>query len=478
MIRLLCNVLLLAGVASAHSQQDLLDRYVYEQHVAEEQSQDEEGHVSSETLLPSFTAASQHFSVEVGGDITFPCQMKNQGSHVLMFKHALPNGEHRMLFVGNMALKPSKRLIKSGNSFTLRGVRRSHAGKYVCRIETSPAKELIHTLDVQYPATVRRVSPAVQQVVQGSGVTLECQADGNPPAAISWSRQQGHLPSGAQAVEGLSLTLEGVDRHVEGTYVCTASNGVGQPSATTMAIEVQYPPDIITEEAILHTGEGDEASLTCVVHGRPTPTITWTKEDNPLILDSHVSYQHNLHRHTLTIFTVRQDDFGDYSCTAKNALGSIKKTLRLTGVPKVPRITSSSAGADLTSYTIVWRTESHTPIVMYRLQYRIYMGYPHDLSGNQWSVSLHSAQAAGRESAGPEQYMSHTLQGLQPSTDYELTVAVENKFGWSARSEVFRFYTRKDTGMGEAAGNSIALSAPRLTVFLLAVFLSLTASCL
>lgn len=48
--------------------------------------------------------------------------------------------------------------------------------------------------------------------------------------------------------QGLSLTLEGVDRHVEGTYVCTASNGVGQPSATTMAIEVQYPPDIITEE--------------------------------------------------------------------------------------------------------------------------------------------------------------------------------------------------------------------------------------
>ncbi|MPC16218.1 hypothetical protein E2C01_009038 [Portunus trituberculatus] len=45
----------------------------------------------------------------------------------------------------------------------------------------------------------------------------------------------------------------------------------------------------------------------------------------------------------------------------------------IAGVPKVPRITSSSAGADLTSYTIVWRTESHTPIVMYRLQYRIYM---------------------------------------------------------------------------------------------------------
>lgn len=64
-----------------------------------------------------------------------------------------------------LKLKPSKRLIKSGNSFTLRGVRRSHAGKYVCRIETSPAIELIHTLDVQYPATVRCFSHSLYTLI-------------------------------------------------------------------------------------------------------------------------------------------------------------------------------------------------------------------------------------------------------------------------------------------------------------------------
>ncbi|XP_050726810.1 protein amalgam-like, partial [Eriocheir sinensis] len=360
-----------------------------------------------------------------------------------MFKVVFPHNEQRLLFIGNISLSRFKRLSKSGNSFTLRGVRRSDAGQYVCRIEASPAIEVTHTLDVQYPPTVKRVTPVQQQVVQGSSVTLECHADGNPPAAISWSRQRGHLPSGARAVEGVSLTLEDVDRHVEGIYLCTASNGIGQPSTTSMAVEVLYPPEIITEEAIIHTGEGDEAALTCIVHGRPSPTISWSSGGQPVALDSHVSSRHTLHRHTLTISTVTENDFGDYSCTATNSLGVIMKTLRLTGVPKVPKVTSSPAGAWPSSYTLMWHAESRTPIVMYSLQYRKYAGSTKSESTDSWSVSLYSALTAIRDPTSSKWYTNHTLQDLQPATDYEVTVAVENKFGWSARSEVFRFYTSK-----------------------------------
>lgn len=64
-------------------------------------------------------------------------------------------------------------------------------------------------------------------------------------------------------------------------------------------------------------------------------------------------------------------------------------------------------------------------------------------STDSWSVSLYSALTAIRDPTSSRWYMNHTLQDLQPATDYEVTVAVENKFGWSARSEVFRFYTSK-----------------------------------
>lgn len=84
-------------------------------------------------------------------------------------------------------------------------------------------------------------------------------------------------------------------------------------------------------QELIHKGEGDEAALTCIVHGRPSPEISWSKGGEPLTLDSHVSFGHILHRHTLTISTVTEGDFGDYGCTATNSLGAVTKTLRLTG---------------------------------------------------------------------------------------------------------------------------------------------------
>ncbi|XP_071513616.1 protein amalgam-like isoform X4 [Panulirus ornatus] len=434
---------------AAHAQQ-AYDEYNYDEY--DNLNEYEEPYDTPETP-PIFLDNAQHFSVEVGGEITFPCDVENLGSQVLMFNHIMTNGEQRLLFVGEISLKPAAKFTKTDSSFVLSGVTRRHAGKYVCRIETSPVTELEHTLDVQYPALVRRVSPEVQRVVQGSSVSLECHAEGNPPAAINWSRQAGHLPSGAQSEEGLSITLENVDRHVEGTYICTASNGIGDPSSVSMKIEVEYPPEVITEQAILHTGEGDEAKLVCIVHGRPTPHVSWTKDRQPIISDHHIVEHDSLHRHTLTINKVREEDFGDYTCTAENTLGQTKNTLRLTGLPKIPRMTSSPAGGEKTSYTLTWETESYTPIIQYRLRYRKLQHSVASQAPGLWVDGLHDPKPSEGNLTGPIHHMSHALEMLEPATDYEATVDVENKFGWSNTSDIFQFYTRKGTCLGCVRSN-------------------------
>ncbi|XP_050739679.1 protein amalgam-like isoform X2 [Eriocheir sinensis] len=396
-----------------------------------------------------------------------------------MFKHIQPDGEHRLLFVGDMLLKQSMKLKKEGNSFKLSGVRRSHAGQYVCRIETSPAIEVVHTLDVQYPAKVRRVSPEVQHVTQGSSVKLECRADGNPAAAISWSRKQGHLPSGSQSEEGLSITLGDVDRHVEGTYICTASNGLGKPSSAEMTVQVEYPPEINTEQAILHTGEGDEAKLVCIVHGRPPPSVTWSHKGKVVSPTRHVSSHDGVHRHTLTVKQVQKDDFGEYTCLAESTLGRTNKTLRITGLPRTPRLTSSPAGGEKTSYTLTWQTESHTPVIMYRMQYRKRGNNLMSQSTGQWIIRLLSPNgpsggpAVAPLSSGPVQYMSHAITDLEPATDYEARVAVENEFGWSGDSEIFHFYTRKEVAVGQSASGGVraGVGAGVFTTLLLALIL-------
>ncbi|XP_050739322.1 roundabout homolog 2-like [Eriocheir sinensis] len=404
---------------------------------------------------------------------------------MLMFKQALPDGEQVMLFVGNLTLRPFMRLTKVGNSFTLSGVRRSHAGRYVCRIETSPAIEVTHTLDVQYPATVRRVGEEMQQVLKGSTVTLECMTEGNPPAAITWSHQHAHLPAAKQAnKQGQSIiTLENVDKQLEGTYTCTASNGVGAPSSASTTIQVEYPPEVYTEQAMVHTGEGDLAQLVCVVEGRPTPTVSWTKGGLSVDPTRHMSKHNGRHHHGLTISGVTTEDFGEYTCSAVSPLGSANATIRLTGLPRTPKITSSPAGGEKTTYTLTWETETYTPITMYRLQYRERVDeYMNSIkqAPRQWTIGLHNNRTfwSHHGLAGNIQHMSHPIVDLQPATDYEAVVSVENKFGWSGDSEVFHFYTRKEMAVGHSTsgGEMATHTQPLLLLFLLPLLLLFVSS--
>ena len=43
------------------------------------------------------------------------------------------------------------------------------------------------------------------------------------------------------------MYLHGVDKHVEGTYLCTADNGVGESASAAMTVTVEYPPEITVE---------------------------------------------------------------------------------------------------------------------------------------------------------------------------------------------------------------------------------------
>ncbi|XP_068205802.1 protein amalgam-like isoform X2 [Palaemon carinicauda] len=413
--------------------------------------------------MPSFTAEAQHFSVKVGEDITFPCDVDHLGDQVMMFKHILNDGGHRMLFVGDIVLKPASKFTKNDNAFTLKGATQRNAGKYACRIETDPVTELVHTLDVLYPASVYAKSPSVQKVVQGDSVTLECEADGNPPATITWTRRQGHLPSGALSEKGLSIIINDVDRYVEGNYICTASNGIGEPSSADMTIEVEYAPEIIAEQTLVHSGEGDQAKLLCIVHGRPVPALTWLKEGQAVKEDRHIQEHDAQHRHTLTINQVQSEDFGDYKCIAENERGQAEHTLRLTGIPKTPRMTSSPAGGEDDAYTLTWETESYTPILQYRLRYRKSRANMTSQDPGGWDDHLYTPEPTEDIASGRLHHMSHAVENLEPATDYEAEVAVENKFGWSDSSEVFQFYTRKDPPTTTTTSTTTTTTPPPTT---------------
>uniref|UniRef100_A0A182M779 Ig-like domain-containing protein n=1 Tax=Anopheles culicifacies TaxID=139723 RepID=A0A182M779_9DIPT len=128
----------------------------------------------------------------------------------------------------------------------------------------------------EVPPSVRAIPPTGQVTARkGGAVTLECKASGNPVPSIYWTkRQSGTGKSVAKIGEGPVLSLERVERQQAGVYQCTADNNVGDPVTVDMRLDVLYPPDISVEKSWIHSGEGFEAQLECIVHADPQPTVS------------------------------------------------------------------------------------------------------------------------------------------------------------------------------------------------------------
>lgn len=426
---------------------------------------------------PEFQVDSQTLTAKKGDTITIPCQTAEDTPYVVIVKKEAQGDEaEKLIFVGELKVHMDRRYKLNNGAVEIANLRRSDAGKYICRIESQPPMEVTHELDIQYAPTIQAITQGEKRVHMGDSVRLECQAEGNPMPSIKWSRQEGRLPSGAMEEEGLSITLADVDRHVEGTYVCTADNGIGVPVSDDINVVVEYPPEIITEKDMVRTEDGDTVELVCIVHARPTPKIEWTKDNAPITLDSHIEEQQNGgHRNSIKITKISESDFGEYVCTAENKFGVVESSISLTGLPKPPHFTSDPNGGEETSYTLTWDTESYYPITEYRLKYRKAKANESTDEPGEW-VDMTYEVDNNLETNGLTHSMKHKLDNLEAATDYNSMVQIKNQFMWGDSAE-FSFSTRKEVAqptkdINGASSVRVSNVLPFITVLLLRTLLA------
>ena len=89
-------------------------------------------------------------------------------------------------------------------------------------------------------------------------------------------------------------------------------------------------PEIEQEETFIHTGEGDQTEVICIIHSSPHAEVSWFKDGLPLDQTNHVINQRG-NRHTLTIAQVDSSKFGQYTCKASNQYGEDEKTTEVSG---------------------------------------------------------------------------------------------------------------------------------------------------
>lgn len=83
-----------------------------------------------------------------------------------------------------------------------------------------------HCLLQALPRALINIRTAVQTVLAGTTVELECLGLGEPRPHVTWSKVGGRIRPGVLVRAG-TLTIEQVERADAGQYRCTATNAVG-----------------------------------------------------------------------------------------------------------------------------------------------------------------------------------------------------------------------------------------------------------
>ncbi|KAM8989955.1 basement membrane-specific heparan sulfate proteoglycan core protein isoform 3-T3 [Ara ararauna] len=188
-------------------------------------------------------------------------------------------------------------------------------GVYVCRA-SAPGRQAEDraTLTMQaLPRALINIRTAVQTVLAGTSVELECLGLGEPRPHVTWSKVGGHIRPGVLVRAG-TLTFERVERADAGQYRCTATNAVGTVQSHVI-LHVQATPQIAGQPEVKEVSVGAAAVLPCLASGFPVPEITWSKLEGELPAGAKVE------GNVLTLPAVSHEDAGVYACAAANHRG-------------------------------------------------------------------------------------------------------------------------------------------------------------
>ncbi|XP_068733686.1 peroxidasin-like isoform X2 [Montipora capricornis] len=231
----------------------------------------------------------------------------------------------------------STRLTTVGDVLVVKSVKNNDSGDYQCKASNGIGDDAISivTIIVNYAPAINPPTKRYN-VTEGNHVDLACTSDGTPLPIVTWTKisqvSSDSYPSGQR------LAITHANRTDAGTYVCTATNGIGKPANATRHLNVFYPPSMIKRQDSQTVNETDDLRLVCIASGNPPPKITWTKRPSPSLLNSTDG--------VLVVKGAVKADSGYYQCKASNGIGEDAISTSSVMVNYKPRATKLTSNVE------------------------------------------------------------------------------------------------------------------------------------
>ncbi|CAN7975175.1 unnamed protein product, partial [Ixodes persulcatus] len=313
------------------------------------------------------------------------------------------------------------------------------SGDYECEASNSQgATKTTIIVKVLYPATVTKISKYAM-VGSGENASFECVVDANPLTedVIRWRRHGFDMRRRTRVVleKGRSyLTVYNVSDLDKGAFECVAHNGLGEEFVRSTLLIVKFKAVMHSPREPLTTVAADvgrSLRLSCSADGAPKVTFVWTVEDAVIAETATGGHRHAIHVEQLDVLRwesvlvvkyVHAQDYGQYSCTARNELGSDSARFRVRprGKPDPPesiRVLNTTHTSVLLSWTAGFNGGLDQ-------QFRIRFRRTEDETNTYDYTDLI-----------PEDVSLYLIGGLEPGTEYAFSVLGRNAMGESDYSE-------------------------------------------
>merc|ERR1719150_953861 len=299
------------------------------------------------------------------------------------------------------------------------------------------------------------------EVEEATTVKFDCSATGFPPPSVHWVRQS--QPRRVLSKTS-SLTLTEVTPDQAGGYLCVAENSEGA-SNKLLKINVLYKPRTkLSRKTTSRDSYTSSTLLSCLVESNPKATVKIYKDSqlvSPSLIQSSV--QPSLDTYSLALNSLQEADYANYSCVARNVLGTSSDSLMVTGSPDQPQITSNKQGGLTSSYKLVWTvwTPPGATILNQSILYRrilkgLKTSQPDTATSSWYNLALISDTASY---SGSTNSYSMLLTQLETDSQYEVRLRAMNKHGWSSLSEPFIFNTASQESENELLSSSLLSSS-------------------